>query len=44
MLVNAACIPFFGAVGAAISTLIAEFIVTSIQIKFVRKDFSFKKK
>lgn len=40
---NSILIPKFGAVGATIGTIIAEFIVTTIQIYFTRKNFEFKK-
>ena len=41
--INLFLIKKYGAVGAAISTLIAESIVTGIQIVFVRNEFSFRK-
>lgn len=41
--INLFLIRRYGAVGAAISTLIAEFIVTSIQIIFVRDTFSLRR-
>lgn len=40
--VNMLLIPKFGAVGAAIGTIIAEFMVTIIQIICTRKDFNYK--
>ena len=41
--INLILISKYGAIGAAISTLIAELIVTGIQIKYVKKDFDFNK-
>lgn len=41
-IMNACLILKFGAVGASIGTIIAEFTVTSIQIFFTRKDFDWK--
>ena len=41
-IMNACLIWKFGAVGASIGTVMAEFMVTAIQAYFVRKDFNFK--
>ena len=42
-IMNSILIPRFGALGASIGTVIAEFTVTSVQIYFTRKDFEWKK-
>ncbi len=42
LVTNLCLIPNFGAVGAAISTVIAETIIAAIQLFFVRKDFEVK--
>lgn len=41
-IMNACLIWKFGAIGAAIGTVIAEFTVTAVQLYFVRNDFDFK--
>ena len=41
-IINLILISKYGAIGAAVSTLIAELIVTSVQIKFVKNDFKFR--
>lgn len=41
-IMNACLIWKFGAIGASIGTVIAEFTVTLVQMYFVRKDFDFK--
>ena len=41
--INLFLIKRYGAIGAAIATLIAEFMVTAIQIVFVRENFSLRK-
>lgn len=41
-IMNSILIPRFGALGASMGTVIAEFTVTSIQIYFTRKDFELK--
>lgn len=41
-IMNACLIWKFGAIGASIGTVIAEFTVTAIQMYFVRKDFNLK--
>ena len=41
-IMNACLIWKFGAIGASIGTVMAEFMVTTIQAYFVRKDFNFK--
>ena len=41
-IMNSILIPRFGALGASIGTVIAEFTVTSVQIYFTRKDFEWK--
>lgn len=41
-IINLILIGRFGAIGASIGTVIAEFTVTSIQIYFTRKDFEWK--
>lgn len=41
-IMNACLIWKFGAIGASVGTVIAEFTVTSVQLYFVRKDFDFK--
>lgn len=41
-IMNACLIWKFGAIGASIGTVMAEFMVTAIQAYFVRKDFNFK--
>ena len=40
---NMLLIPKLGALGASIGTVIAELIVTTVQIYFTRKDFDYKK-
>lgn len=41
-IMNACLIWKFGAIGASIGTVIAEFTVTAVQLYFVRNDFDFK--
>lgn len=41
-IMNACLIWKFGAIGASIGTVIAEFTVTAVQLYFVRNDFNFK--
>ena len=41
-IMNACLIGKYGAVGASIGTVIAEFTVTAVQLYFVRNDFDFK--
>ncbi len=41
-IMNACLIWEFGAIGASIGTVIAEFTVTAVQLYFVRNDFDFK--
>ena len=43
LITNGLLIWKFGAIGASIGTIIAEFTVTIIQIYFTRKDFNYKK-
>lgn len=43
LILNCIMIPFFWSFGAAIASIVAEFIVTLIMILFVRKDISIKK-
>ena len=40
---NSLLIGRYGAIGASIGTVIAEFTVTSVQLYYTRKDFDFKK-
>ena len=42
-IMNMILIPKYGAIGASIGTVIAEFTVTAVQAYFVKKDFDFKK-
>ena len=43
LVLNSFLIWKYGAIGASIGTVIAEFTVTAVQAYFVRKDFNFKK-
>lgn len=43
LILNIPMIVYFGAVGAAISTIISELVVTAIQLHYVNKDFSVAK-